>query len=31
MRKGLQNVQNSENTNYKIIEVDDEEVIVDSL
>ena len=31
MRKGLQNVQNSENTNYKIIAVDDEEGIVDSL
>ena len=31
MRKGLQNVQNSENTNYQIIAVDDEEGIVDSL
>ncbi len=31
MRKGLQNVQNSENNSYKIIAVDDEEGIVDSL
>ena len=31
MRKGLQNVQDSENRNYKIIAVDDEEGIIDSL
>ena len=31
MRKGLQNVQNVENSNYKIIAVDDEEGIIDSL
>ena len=31
MRKGLQNVQNPENNGYKIIAVDDEEGIVDSL
>ena len=31
MRKGLQNIQNSENNGYKIIAVDDEEWIVDSL
>ena len=31
MRKGLQNLENSENRNYKIIAVDDEEVIIDSL
>lgn len=31
MRKGLQNIQNSENRNYKIIAVDDEEGIIDSL
>ena len=31
MRKGLQNVENSENKNYKIIAVDDEEGIIDSL
>ena len=31
MRKGLQNLSNSENSNYKIIAVDDEEGIVDSL
>ena len=31
MRKGLQNVINSENHNYKIIAVDDEEGIIDSL
>ena len=31
MRKGLQNVQNIENKNYKIIAVDDEEGIIDSL
>ena len=31
MRKGLQNVENSENRNYKIIAVDDEEGIIDSL
>lgn len=31
MRKGLPNVQNSENNKYKIIAVDDEEGIVDSL
>ncbi len=31
MRKGLQNIQNSENNGYKIIAVDDEEGIVDSL
>lgn len=31
MRKGLQNVQNTENRNYKIIAVDDEEGIIDSL
>ena len=30
MRKGLQNISN-ENNNYKIIAVDDEEGIVDSL
>ncbi len=31
MRKGLQNTGNSENNKYKIIAVDDEEGIVDSL
>ena len=31
MRKGLQNIENSENRNYKIIAVDDEEGIIDSL
>ena len=31
MRKGLQNIQNSENSNYKIIAVDDEQGIIDSL
>lgn len=31
MRKGLQNSENNENKNYKIIAVDDEEGIVDSL
>lgn len=31
MRKGLQNIQNTENKNYRIIAVDDEEGIVDSL
>ena len=31
MRKGLQNIENSENKNYRIIAVDDEEGIVDSL
>ena len=31
MRKGLQNVVNSENKNYKIIAVDDEQGIIDSL
>ena len=31
MRKGIQNVENSENRNYKIIAVDDEEGIIDSL
>lgn len=31
MRKGLQNIQDSENRNYKIIAVDDEEGIIDSL
>ena len=31
MRKGLQNLENNENNNYKIIAVDDEEGIVDSL
>lgn len=31
MRKGLQNLENSENRNYKIIAVDDEEGIIDSL
>lgn len=31
MRKGLQNVENKENNQYKIIAVDDEEGIVDSL
>ena len=31
MRKGLQNIQNSENRNYKIIAVDDEQGIIDSL
>ncbi len=31
MRKGLQNIENSENKNYKIIAVDDEEGIIDSL
>ena len=31
MRKGLQNVENTENKNYKIIAVDDEEGIIDSL
>ena len=31
MRKGLQNIVNNENNNYKIIAVDDEQGIVDSL
>jgi len=31
MRKGLQNLENSENRNYRIIAVDDEEGIIDSL
>lgn len=31
MRKGLQNLENNENKNYKIIAVDDEEGIIDSL
>ena len=31
MRKGLQNVENNENKNYKIIAVDDEQGIIDSL
>ena len=31
MRKGLQNIENSQNAQYKIIAVDDEEGIVDSL
>ena len=31
MRKGLQNSENNENHNYKIIAVDDEQGIVDSL
>lgn len=31
MRKGLQNIENAENRNYKIIAVDDEEGIIDSL
>ncbi len=31
MRKGLQNLENNENHNYKIIAVDDEQGIVDSL
>ena len=31
MRKGLQNLENSENKGYKIIAVDDEEGIIDSL
>lgn len=31
MRKGLQNLENNENNNYKIIAVDDEEGIIDSL
>lgn len=31
MRKGLQNIENNENSNYKIIAVDDEEGIIDSL
>ncbi len=31
MRKGLQNITNNENSNYKIIAVDDEEGIIDSL
>ena len=31
MRKSLQNFQNNENNNYKIIAVDDEEGIIDSL
>ena len=31
MRKGLQNIENNENRNYKIIAVDDEEGIIDSL
>ena len=31
MRKGLQNLENNENKNYKIIAVDDEQGIVDSL
>lgn len=31
MRKGLQNLENNENKNYRIIAVDDEEGIIDSL
>ena len=31
MRKGIPNLENSENKNYKIIAVDDEEGIIDSL
>ena len=31
MRKGFNNEQNLDNSNYKIIAVDDEEGIVDSL
>ena len=31
MRKGIQNTENTENRNYKIIAVDDEEGIIDSL
>lgn len=31
MRKGLQNIENTQNSQYKIIAVDDEEGIVDSL
>ena len=31
MRQGLQNLENNENKNYKIIAVDDEEGIIDSL
>lgn len=31
MRKGFQNLENNENKNYKIIAVDDEEGIIDSL
>ena len=31
MRKGLQNLTNNENSNYKIIAVDDEMGIIDSL
>ena len=31
MRKGLQNIENNENSDYKIIAVDDEEGIIDSL
>lgn len=31
MRKGLQNLENNENKNYKILAVDDEEGIIDSL
>ncbi len=31
MRKGLQNLENNENRNYKIIAVDDEQGIIDSL
>ena len=31
MRKGFQNIQSNENNNYKIIAVDDEEGIIDSL
>jgi len=31
MRKGLQNLENNENKNYKIIAIDDEEGIIDSL
>ncbi len=31
MRKGVQNIENTENRNYKIIAVDDEEGIIDSL
>lgn len=31
MRKGIQNLENNENRNYKIIAVDDEEGIIDSL
>ena len=31
MRKGLQNLENNENNNYKIIAVDDAEGLIDSL